>query len=137
MAEKGWKDASSKRQVRPDDRRAFGWEAEALALRYLEAKGFRLLDHNYRTSFGEIDLIGLLDGRMVFVEVRARRSDRFGTAKESISEKKIRTLRRVALSFLHTNSKRLPVHDGLRFDVITVFRDQHGQHVIEHFPAAF
>lgn len=137
MAGKGREDASSKRQVRPDDRRAFGSEAETLALRYLEAKGFRLLVRNYRTSFGEIDLIGFLEGRIVFVEVRARRSDRFGTAKESISEHKKRTLRRVALSFLHTKSKNLPVHDGLRFDVVTVFRAPYGHHSIEHIPAAF
>ncbi|PTQ57748.1 MAG: putative endonuclease distantly related to archaeal Holliday junction resolvase [Candidatus Carbobacillus altaicus] len=137
MAEKRSKEPTKKYPEKSDDRRAFGLEAEQIALDYLEKKGFRLMARNYRTSFGEIDLIGMLDGRIVFVEVRARRSRSFGTPQESITERKKRTLRRVALSFLHTETKNLPPNAGLRFDVIAVRRDPQGKDTIEHLPAAF
>lgn len=65
---------------------ARGAAAEDLALRYLEARGLSLVARNFRCRVGELDLI-MRDGeQLVFVEVRSRRHNRYGTPAESITE---------------------------------------------------
>ncbi len=66
-------------------RKADGAAAEALAARFLEARGLRVLRRNLRTRFGELDLIAQDDDTLVFVEVRLRRRRDFGGAAASIS----------------------------------------------------
>ena len=81
--------SSSPSKPRPDlAQGATGPRAEALAADYLARRGLTIVGRNFRTRFGEIDLIAR-DGRtLVFVEVRMRRSLRFGGAVESISAAK-------------------------------------------------
>ena len=81
--------SSSPSKPRPDlAQGATGPRAEALAADYLARRGLTIVGRNFRTRFGEIDLIAR-DGRtLVFVEVRLRRSLRFGGAVESITGKK-------------------------------------------------
>ncbi|GGM98398.1 UPF0102 protein [Thermus composti] len=66
--------------------------AEERALRYLLERGYRLLGRNRRTPFGEVDLFLEKDGVYVVVEVKQRRSDRFGTPLEAITPGKVRRL---------------------------------------------
>jgi putative endonuclease len=91
-----------------------GARAEALAAAYLERQGLAIVTRNFRTRFGEIDIIAR-DGRvLVFVEVRMRRSRRFGGAAESITATK-RT-RLVAAANLYL--ARLGREPPCRFDAI-------------------
>ncbi|AEV15436.1 hypothetical protein TCCBUS3UF1_3880 [Thermus sp. CCB_US3_UF1] len=68
-----------------------GWAEEA-ALAHLLAQGYRLLGRNRRTPFGEVDLLLEKDGVYVVVEVKQRRTGRFGTPLEAITPRKVARL---------------------------------------------
>ena len=93
-----------------------GDAAEEQAKRYLEEQGLHTVARNVHGRFGEIDLIMQHDQTMVFVEVRYRRSSRFGGAIASIDMKKQRRLIATAQGYLQQHP-----HDGpCRFDVIAL-----------------
>lgn len=73
---------------------------EEIAAQYLEKKGYRILKRNFRTSFGEIDIIALDSDTLVFVEVKKKTSDRFGLPGEMITPQKLRKIKRTAESYL-------------------------------------
>lgn len=77
-------------------RQELGRSGEDFAARFLEGKGWRIIDRNVRTRRGEIDLIADDGGTIVFVEVKARSSDAAGLPLEAISLEKARRLRRLA-----------------------------------------
>jgi len=106
-----------------------GAQAEQLAADYLQRHGLRLIAKNYRSRFGEIDLI-LADGSvLVFVEVRLRRNANFGGAAASIDARKQAKLVTTAQQYLST----LPTVPPCRFDAILL--DGSGQ--IEWLKNAF
>ena len=120
-------DARRRRQVdsRPGHavgRRGAGYrggpEAENLACGYLQASGLELLAANYRCRYGELDLIMRDGAQVVVVEVRSRRSDRYGAPEASITSRKRRSLMRAAHCFTRDN----PQFNGmmLRFDVVGI-----------------
>src|SRR2546429_10005366 len=81
-------------------RSVLGEEGERAAARFLEARGYRILERNYRTRRGEIDLIAE-DGRMlVFVEVKVRLDDRFGGPAAAITRAKQARIARLAQPYL-------------------------------------
>ena len=92
---------------------------EQLAVNYLKNKGYSILDCNYRTRLGEIDIIATINDRIVFIEVKTRSSSAFGTPSEAVNYKKQMTIRRVSQQYLLSNKLR---EDNLylRFDVIEV-----------------
>jgi len=100
-----------------DARRALGDFAERLAVQHLESKGYHVIDRNFRTREGEIDIVAQLDDLLTFVEVRCRRGALMGTALESLTPAKQRRL--VALAEAYGQA-----HQGLpperRIDVIAV-----------------
>lgn len=97
-----------------------GRAAEAAALAHLKRQGLRLVTCNYRTPFGEIDLI-MQDARMlVFVEVRFRRNPRFGSPAETVGAQKQRKLRASAEQFLQTDGD---CNRPCRFDIVSVSGD--------------
>lgn len=77
-----------------------GRDAEARAEHYLKGQGLDIIARNYRCRYGEIDLIARDGATLVFVEVRARRSNAFGGAAASITATKRDKLRRTALHYL-------------------------------------
>lgn len=78
------------------NRRAEGDFGERLALKFLEGKGYRLVERNYCIRGGEIDLIMQKNGILVFAEVKTRRNSAFGHPAESIGmRKKIKLLRAI------------------------------------------
>ena len=94
-----------------------GKEGERIAERYLQKKGYKLLERNYRCSGGELDLI-VLDRRViVFVEVKTRTGSGFGTPLEAVESRKQQRMIRAAQFFLA--EKRLQTRDA-RFDVVGV-----------------
>ncbi|EGV49895.1 YraN family protein [Candidatus Endoriftia persephone] len=96
-----------------------GEQAERLACRHLQAEGLRLLERNYRTKQGEIDLVMQDGNSLVFVEVRYRKSDNFGSAAESITAAKRAKLIAAANHYLLRQTDR-----PSRFDVVAISGDQ-------------
>ena len=104
-------------------KRQIGNQAENLALQYLEKNGLKLIEQNYLTKIGEIDLI-MLDNagqNLVFIEVRYRKSTYFGSAIDTINSNKQTKIIRTAKYFLHCHSQ----YDDFicRFDVVGVESD--------------
>ena len=96
-----------------------GKDAEARAARYLEARGLHIVERNYRSRYGEIDLIARDGVTLVFVEVRARSSNTFGGAAASITAAKRQKLTRTALHYL-AGAGRTP---RCRFDAVLLAGD--------------
>jgi len=83
-----------------NDAQRFGRESEAAAARYLQRAGYRVMARNYRTRVGEIDLVAYDGSVLAFVEVKARRSDRFGAPEAAVTTDKRRRLTKAALAYL-------------------------------------
>ncbi len=84
--------------VPPDPRKRLGARGERLAREALEARGFRILEANHRTRYGEIDLIALKDSALWIVEVKTRRTKTFGPVEVSAAQR--HRLNRMALCYL-------------------------------------
>lgn len=102
---------------------------ENKAVKYLTDKGYEILETNYKNKLGEIDIIAKDDTRIVFVEVKARATAKYGYPREAVNEYKQRKIRMVAESYL--KSKRL-LNSYTRFDVIEILAGN-----ITHLIAAF
>ena len=94
-----------------------GKYGEELACKYLESKGYKIKERNYRTFLGEIDIICEYKKNIVFVEVKTRRSDKFGYPEEAINFIKQRKIIKNALCYL---SKYHLWGENCCFDVILV-----------------
>ncbi len=103
--------------------------AEEVAKTYLEARGYTVLAENYTVRGAEIDLVVARDGLTVIVEVRQRRSGRYGTPAETLTPHKLARLQGAALHFIAEHYARddLP----LRFDAVFVSGDARA-HTLEH-----
>jgi putative endonuclease len=95
-----------------------GKDTEERAWRLLEAQGMRLLERNFRSRRGEIDLVVQDRDSIVFVEVRYRGQNRFGNASESVDHHKQTRLIACAQHYLQKNPRA--AHMPCRFDVISV-----------------
>ena len=116
-----------------DGRGALGREGEALAEAFLRAQRYTIVARNYRCRAGEIDLVALDGGVLVFVEVRSRRGSLAGTPFESVDGRKRTQLARVARHFL--SARGWHDHDA-RFDVIGIRFDEDPP-ALEHLRSAF
>ncbi len=96
---------------------ARGRWGEDLAARHYERLGYAVLDRNWRSSTGELDLVVERDGTLVFSEVKARRTDRYGPAAAAVGADKQRRIRQLAREWLDAHD--VP-RDGLRFDVVAI-----------------
>jgi putative endonuclease len=121
-----------------DLRHRLGAAGERLAAAHLQRLGYRIVERNHRTRWGELDIVAD-DGRaLVFVEVKTRRADgRAGGALEAVSAVKRAQVRRVAARWLVERRDR-PHRDVLRFDAIGVTVDAAGRLLaLEHLEGAF
>ena len=105
-----------------------GRRGEGLACRYLKRHGYKILKRNYKTPFGEADIVAEKDGFICFVEVKARASDSYGTPAEAVTRDKQKKYRSIAAYYCAGLGEEVAV----RFDVISIF-----QGVVEHFENAF
>jgi putative endonuclease len=112
---------------------AIGSAAERSAAAFLHARGYHVLEHNFRCRGGEIDLIALDGGTLVFVEVKLRRTLSRGAPIEAVTPQKQSRLARAAQSYLAFSGRVFP---RIRFDVISVMRTS-ARTEITHFKAAF
>lgn len=93
---------------------------ESLAAEYLQKKRYKLIASQYRSRFGEIDLIMRDKKYIVFVEVKLRKSDRFARAADFVDHRKQSRLRTTASFYLSENETNLQP----RFDVIEIYAPQ-------------
>lgn len=111
-----------------------GKEGEELAANHLKNLGFSILARNYRQKSGEIDIIARDGDCLVFVEVKTRKSLRFGQPFEAVTTKKQAQLSRVALDYLSRNEL---LDQPARFDVISILLPDNGKANIEHLSNCF
>lgn len=102
-------------------RQKFGEQGEALAVRRLKKAGYQIIETNYRTRLGEIDIIAKENDTIVFVEVKSRRSVHFGSPKQAVTLQKQRKISMVALYYLKTTGRSAA---KARFDVVTVISNR-------------
>ena len=94
-----------------------GKRAEDLAITYLESQGYKIIEKNYRTKLGEIDIIGKESGCICFVEVRSANTKEFDSPEYSVTRKKQAKIARAALSYI----KQHGIEDAdCRFDVVAI-----------------
>jgi putative endonuclease len=98
-------------------RQSLGILGEDLACTELARRGYAILARRYRSRFGEIDIVSERDGTVVFVEVKARKTARRGTAAESISFWKRRRIAAMALDYLAWTGR---ADRRCRFDVVAI-----------------
>jgi putative endonuclease len=119
-----------------DHRRGLGSSGEQLAADHLERLGFEIVEHNYRTRWGELDLVGFDGSTLVFCEVKTRRAGR-GSPFDALHAGKQDRVRRMAASWLVERSDH-PRAPDLRFDAIGVTIDARGRLVaLDHLEGAF
>ena len=121
-----------------DARPELGRLGEQLAAEHLVRRGFHIVERNYRTRWGELDIVAF-DGRtLAFCEVKTRRVNRAGASPlEAVRSRKRSRVRRMAGRWLVERSER-PYAENLRFDAIGVTLDRCGRLVaLEHLEGAF
>lgn len=101
-------------------RKEVGSQGEKVAQDFLKKKGYRLLDTNFRSREGEIDIVARKGKCLVFVEVRTRSSPSFGTPEESITSTKKERLIRLALAYLQGHPAP---HSDWRIDLVAIELD--------------
>jgi putative endonuclease len=118
----------------PEARRAQGDAAEERACRHLGRSGFTIVERNYRTKGGEIDIVARKGDVLVFVEVRSLEVPDFGTPEESVTPAKRRRIVRAARQY-HLNVPSSSWREA-RFDVIAI-EGSGDAAALRHYPAAF
>ena len=104
-----------------------GHFGEQIAVQYLTEKGYKILDTNFYTKFGEIDLICECQGVIIFVEVKTRTNKQFGNPEGSVNKKKIENLISVAKQYMINKNQ------SWQIDVVSVLLKD-GDADIDHFP---
>lgn len=108
---------------------------ESIAAHYLLVKGYQVLDQNFIARYGEIDLVALDAGCVVFVEVKTRTTAAFGNPEDSITPAKLEKLENAALLWLQAHPD---APDDWRMDVIAILIDhQNTVKDIKHFMNAY
>jgi putative endonuclease len=110
-----------------------GKRGEALAMGYLEAKGYEIFEENWCHCKAEVDLIAYFEKKLIFVEVKSRTSTSFGFPEEFVDAAKQKLLVFAAAEYIELMS-----HEGeIRFDIISVLFDKQNNFTINHIEDAF
>ena len=121
----------------PSDRKRTGMYGEEIATRFLQRRyGWSILARNWRRAGGELDIVAVDGAVLVFVEVRTRTSNRYGSAEESVDWRKQRQVRKMAMTYL---AEERTSCSQFRFDVVVVYLAGAGGQVAEvrHLRNAF
>ena len=113
----------------------WGAIGEEVATEHLRAKGYKILERNFRYGReGELDIVAEKDGTLIFVEVKMRRSDRFASPEDSVTFGKRKQIARMARAYVSSKNR---MDTCCRFDVVSVGWEK-GQPVVkEHHEDAF
>lgn len=107
----------------------FGRHGEQLATDHLEARGYRILDRNWRCSQGELDLVAEDDGTLVFVEVKTRSGIGFGDPAEAVTPRKLARIGRLAGAWC---AEHRPRSRRMRVDVVGIVVRPGGEVRLQH-----
>lgn len=103
---------------------------EDIAKEYLKKKGYNIKEENYKTKYGETDLIAMKENILVFVEVRTKTGERFGAPEQTINKMKINKLRRNALAYATIKKWKGPY----RIDAVCIVLNQdHTINRLDHY----
>lgn len=113
-----------------NSRISLGRRGETQAAEFLAKKGYRLIDRNVRTEYGEIDLIVLQTEMLVFVEVKTRRNQRYGRPEEAINPNKLQRMVDSAQAYLQEHPQYT---QNWRIDVVSVLVEPGRSSEFNHF----
>jgi len=108
---------------------ALGRYGEDVAARFLTDLGYVVVDRNWRSAHGELDIVAMDQDTLVICEVKTRVNDRFGGPIAAITEEKLQRLRRLCVEWLSTHECNVA---GLRVDVVAIHRPRRGPAQIQH-----
>jgi putative endonuclease len=108
-----------KKSDRPKSKKSFGDYGEKLAAKYLKKQGYRIIDRNYFTPLGELDIIARERDVLCFVEVKTRSDQSYGSGFDAVGPAKRRHLGRAALIYLKRNKIKFS-ELKIRFDIISI-----------------
>ena len=114
-------------------KQAIGKWGENIAASYLGELGYQVIARNYRTPHGEIDLVALREGMLVFVEVKTRTSRTYGLPEDSITPRKKKSMQSAAEYYLEKSGE----YDTWQYDVIAIERQSSGKVEIHLFENVF
>ena len=110
-------------------KKILGRQGEELTCKYLKKQGYKILERNYKTPFGEADIVAKSrDGYTCFVEVKTRTSAEYGLPSEAVNYQKQKRYRRIALYYVSQVGEEIPV----RFDIASVLNGE-----IDYFENAY
>jgi putative endonuclease len=113
-------------------RKEKGRKGEDTAVNSLSKRGYRILERNFRTKRGEIDIVALSpQNTLCFIEVKTRSSVEFGKGEEAVNSRKIAKITRTAESYINKRKWK----GDVRFDVISVVMNKDKLERIEHIEA--
>lgn len=118
----------TERAERDKENKRLGQEGEKQAVKYLKKHGYKILERNYKTHFGEVDVIARKGGVVAFIEVKTRLSDIFGTPSQAVNSARQRKYVQAAKFYFAGEILDCTV----RFDIIEIFRGQ-----LNHIENAF
>ena len=110
----------------------FGQISEDRAVAYLMARGYTIRERNWRIGHKEIDIIAQKGGTIAFIEVKARKNNKYGDPTDAVTDSKIRNLVQAASAYIRYHRINLPI----RFDVIVIIGEP-GNQSVEHIEDAF
>ncbi|MDD3022388.1 MAG: YraN family protein [Syntrophomonadaceae bacterium] len=114
-------------------KKELGKWGEESAAKYLMQQGYKILGRNYYTRYGELDIICEKDRNLVFVEVKTRRSSKYGYPEEAITNRKKEHIRKAALLYMDAAKRS---YREISFDVISILLEA-GEEKINHIKQAF
>ncbi|MDH5507960.1 MAG: YraN family protein [Anaerolineae bacterium] len=98
-------------------KQALGRWGEAMAAKYLSQKGYAIIERNFRTEYGEIDLVAKIEQTVVFVEVKTRTTPSYGYPEEAITAEKMEHMWAAAQAYIQAHSE---AQTDWRIDVIAI-----------------
>ena len=111
-----------------------GPTGENEAVIFLEKRGYKILERNYRKRMGEIDIIARHKDALCFIEVKTRQSTSYGSPLEAVTKQKQRQIIRLSLYYLKEKNIADP---KMRFDVVSIDKTLSPEHQIKLIPNAF
>lgn len=100
-----------------------GKEGEEMAENYLRKQGYKIIEMNHQTKFGELDIIATKNNILVFVEVKFKQTEDYGTPEEMIRKNKLMQVQRIAEMYLLNNPDIAKNYDSYQIDAICIVED--------------
>lgn len=110
-----------------------GKQGETAAAKYLKQNGYKILERNYRKTYGEIDIIAQKGENIAFVEVKTRKSDAYGTPAEFVTAGKQKKIIKAAYTYIQEHN----LDAEFTFDIVEVYLNGRKIKAMNHIKNAF